>query len=139
MDELVRMSQQPMTNQLMVKACSDGNDIGVEQKKEYLSGEVEVGKWKVRCTFKDPIEGKLIDDLSHKNLAPQSKKKFRWAVNMYNDWRSYRMYSGLVVTHIIDANLDCVGSLKDGDFAQSLACFITEIKKINGSEYPPTR
>ena len=35
--------------------------------------------------FKEPENESKISDLSHKNFAHESKKKIRWAVNMYRN------------------------------------------------------
>ena len=48
---------------------------GLFEGEEYCNGEVAGGSKKVRRPFKKPIDGDVINELSHKNFAPQSQKK----------------------------------------------------------------
>ena len=60
-----------------------------------------------------------------------------WAVNMYCDWRRNRLRQPLVVPQIINADLDRVGTFAKSDLCYSMSRFIREVKKLDGSEYPP--
>ena len=130
----MRLSQQPMMNLLMVKV---GSKRKLERGIDEVSGENVGGSKKVRHTFKEPTEQNIIKELSNKNFAPQSKKKIRWAVNMYSDWRANRLRNSIVPSEIINVNLDNVFGFAQQDLAYALSCFISEVKKIGGGDYPP--
>ena len=78
---------------------------GLKRKREVeegeTSGEVNFGKPKVRHTFKDVSSDENIWELSFKNYAPESKKKMRWAMQSYNDWRNDRIRGQQVPFQII--------------------------------------
>ena len=89
------------------------------------------------CEFKIPETEQTIDSISKKNFAPKSKTKILWAVNMYSEWRKNRLSSGLCVPEIINVNLDCVGMFAKIDLCYSMSSLIREVKKLDGSDYPP--
>ena len=68
--------------------------------------------------------------LENKQFAPESKRKMKWAVNLYSDWRRARLSRIGVSDEIIKANLDNLHS-----FSQSR--FITEVRRLDGKDYPP--
>ena len=68
---------------------------------------------------------------------PESKKKIRWAVNMYCDWRRNRIAKTAVPHQSIRADLDDLYNVKQNDLCYSLLCFIGEVKKVDKSEFPP--
>ena len=87
--------------------------------------------------YKQPEVEDTISDFSRKKFAPQSKRKMSWAVNMYNGWRSNRIFTSWPSVQIVRADLTKVNELNPTDLSYSLCRFIREIKKINGEEYPP--
>ena len=100
------------------------------------NGENKPGITKKR-TFKSVEDEDKIYELSNKQFAEQSKRKIRWAVNLYCDWRKVRMQDSMCASAISRADLDVVVDLYKEDLAYALARFIREIKKLNGEEYPP--
>ena len=91
-----------------------------------------------RCReFKTPEDELIIDKFSKKKFAPKSRMKILLAVNMYSQWKINRMKQPLVPPQIVNANLDQVGSFVKRDLCYSMSRFIREVKKIDGSEYPP--
>ena len=52
--------------------CSSGLSLNVAKKKV--------------CVFKEPESECIIEEASKKKFTVNSKRKIRWAVNMYNDW-----------------------------------------------------
>ena len=60
-----------------------------------------------------------------------------WTVNLYNDWRIQRLSDGVVSVEIVNANLDLLGSFNEKDLAFALSRFVREVKKLDGSDYPP--
>ena len=130
----MRKSQKPMVNELMVR---EAKKRPLEVELGEVSGENIGGNKKVRHTFKQPTNANIIQELSHKNFAPHSKRKMRWAVNMFSKWRANRLRNGIVPSEIVNANLDGVFSFAQQDLAYALSCFISEVKKIGGDDYPP--
>ena len=92
---------------------------------------------KVRCIFKEPTDDKKIVQLSHHNFAPESKKKMKWAVNLYCDWRVNRMSKVNVPLQIVRTNLDDLYNVTQADLCYMLSYFIGEIKKVDSSDYSP--
>ena len=87
--------------------------------------------------FKAPEEEENIRSMSRKNFAPKSKKKIKWAVNLYSDWRRNRIGKPGVPSAIVNANLEVVNSFTKGELAFALCRFIREVRKLDGNEYPP--
>ena len=87
--------------------------------------------------FKLPENEQLIEEISKKKFAPKSKSKILWAVNLYSEWHRKRLGLTLVPPQIINANLDMVGTFAKADLCFSMCRFIREVKKIDGSDYPP--
>ena len=54
---------------------------------------------------------------------------------MYNEWRE--KCNARPDSNFISANINDVPSLNKISLSYSLCHFITEIKKVNGQEYPP--
>ena len=139
-DEIVRQSQ-------MVE-----DELGSVRKKEVTEGDVVVGDGMIKdggepltsgvtakkCReFKAPEDDINITNFSKKKFAPQSKRKILWAVNMYSDWRKYRKQQPMPPREIVSADLDVIGSFTKDDLCFSLSRFVREVKKIDGSDYPP--
>ena len=128
-EEAVKRSQEPMYNVLTVNGIGNA---GVQNEGASTSkgiGEICGGTKKVRHVFKKPTEHADIVQLSHKNFAPKSKKKMRWAVNLFCDWRVSRLSNVQVPIQIIRANLDDLYNVTQEDLCYALSCFIGEIKK----------
>ena len=87
--------------------------------------------------FKPPEDDNDISEYSKKRFAPQSKRKIMWAVNMYNHWRQNRMTKPGVPYQIIQANLEMMNGFTQSDLCYSMCRFVREVKKLDGSDYPP--
>ena len=87
--------------------------------------------------FKEPQSDDKIDSCSNKNFAPQSKRKIKWAVKMYCDWRNTRLQNGEVAQEILRADLNELCGMSKYDLSFALARFIREIKKLDDTDYPP--
>ena len=85
MEQIVRSSQQTMVNPLMIEAGFSNEGVGVKQISHEEHGEVIDVEKKVRREFKDPSSNDKLYELRHKRFAPESRKKMRWAVNMFCD------------------------------------------------------
>ena len=106
-----------------------------EENKD--NGEVMSGTKKVRREFKTPTDDCKLVEMSHSNFAPKSKKKMKWAVNMYCDWRVSRLQKVKVPDEIFRGNLDDLYNVGHSDLCYALCCFISEVKKVDKTEYPP--
>ena len=51
--------------------------------------------------FHQPLKDKELEDLSHKNFAPDTMKKVKWAVDMFRNWRNYCHSNGLISFSVI--------------------------------------
>ena len=108
--------------------------IGVKTNSDGKQDSTDVKK---KRSFKEPQCDFVIDNYSHKEFAPQSKRKIKWAVGMYNEWREQRLMEKNVHNAIKLCDLDHLGTFTKRDLAYSLVRFVREIKKIDGSDYPP--
>ena len=61
-------------------------------------------------------------------------KKIRWAVNMYCDWMDYRNNSPTLMN--VECDLNNVATITKASLSSALCKFITEVKKLDGSDYP---
>ena len=97
----------------------------------------EIHDSKKKRDFKKPQGDVVMDNYVHKNFSVQSKRKIKWAVNMYCDWRKSRLSDQNVSKQIIESDLEVVNALEKSNLAYSLARFIREVKRLDGGEYPP--
>ena len=89
---------------------------------------------KSRMYHEPPLETD-IDSLGWKKFARETDKKIRWVLKMYHQWREERNKHPDLI-HIW-ADLDHVACLQKSTLCYGLCRFITEICKINGSDFPP--
>ena len=61
----------------------------------------------------------------------------KWALKMCNDWRDLRVKSWDVPAQIRSADLNQLYYFTQDDLSFALSRFIREVKKVDGSEYPP--
>ena len=62
-------------------------------------------------------------------------KKVHWVKQMYNDWRLFRNTDSTLEN--IECDLDNIGSFSEEQLLRALCRFVTEVKKVDGSEFPP--
>ena len=84
--------------------------------------------------FHAPLSDKKLESMSHKNLSEDTMKKVNWVVRMYCDWRMHRNTGG--DDKSIWCDLDVKETITEESLIYALTCFMTEVKKIDGSEYP---
>ena len=84
-------------------------------------------------TYNAPLQKEILDDLSHKNFSPDTMKKVKWVRNMYVTLRNHRNTSG--VEQIV-CDLEKKETFSETDLAYALCRFITEVKKLDGTEFP---
>ena len=128
-----------------VKTVEDGNivttgsfDLGFDVDTDgEVTGETAVNKKRPARKFKESTHDNIINKCSKKIFAPESCRKIKWAVNSYNDWREYRLSLQSPPVEIGRADLNFVGQFMECDLCFALSRFIREIKRIDGSDYPP--
>ena len=96
--------------------------------------QVEVNK---KRNFKTPQQEAKIYELSYKKFAEQSCKKIKWAVGMYDEWRLNRMKEIYCPQEIVKCDLSLISEFSQTDLSFALSRFITEIKKLDNTDYPP--
>ena len=85
--------------------------------------------------FKEPLSPDVMVNLSRKSFSEETMKKVVWVRNMYNDWRKFRNES--IVLQSVQCDLENVGSFSKEELLGALCKFITEVKKVDGSDFPP--
>ncbi len=61
----------------------------------------------------------------------------KWVTDLYGQWHEHRLEAYDCPSHIVRSDLSNIPKLQKTDLAYSLQLFITEIKKLNGENYPP--
>ena len=116
-------------------------DLGLNVMEEEVSEKSDVSddtKKKQIRKFKQNSNEKDIESVSKRKFAPESNHKIKWVLNMYNEWRTYRMRQQNCPVEVDRCDLsseECTFSEADLSFV--LARFIHEIKKIYDTDYPP--
>ena len=135
-DEVVRQSQicdnSALGEDELRPGCSFWNGEEVQQDHP-----IEVKENEKKQRYRKPEEDQIINDFSRKKFAPQSRRKIKWAVNLYNGWRTNRIEQNWPSMQIVRADLNNVSQVKVEDLCYSLCRFVREIRKLNRSEYPP--
>ena len=85
--------------------------------------------------YHEPCQESQMDSLAHNKFAPETEKKICWLTNMYHQWQIQRNKNPELV-HIF-ADLDDIPSLTKRSLSYRICRFITEIKKLNGGNFPP--
>ena len=62
-------------------------------------------------------------------------KKITWVFNMFQDWRNYRNLLGNL--SYIACDLNDITSITEESLKFALCRFLTEVKKLDGSDFPP--
>ena len=83
--------------------------------------------------FKLPLTGEGLVKLSHKNFSPETMKQIRWVRKMYREWCDHRHSQGL---DYIQCDLEDKATITAETLKFTLCRFITEIKKVNGEDFP---
>ena len=84
-------------------------------------------------TFHTRLKQDELQDLSHKNFAPETMKKVKWVTKIYREWPAFQASSQLETTQ---CDLDNVDTITYQSLLFALCRFITEVKKVDGSDFP---
>ena len=83
--------------------------------------------------FKEPLTGDALTEMSHKNFSSETMKKVRWVRKMYREWHQHQHERGL---QYIACDIEDKATIMAESATFAFCRFITEIKKLNGEEYP---
>ena len=83
--------------------------------------------------FKAPLPEDTLTELSQKNFATETLKKVRWVWKMYREWRAHCHGLGL---EYIACDLEDRVTISASSLKFALCHFITEVKKVDGSDFP---
>ena len=73
-------------------------------------------------------------DLMHKNFSDETNKKIKWVTKMYREWRVVRNMNKTLSD--IECDFDEVSTLTKANVVEGVCRFLTEVKKLDGSEFP---
>ena len=85
-------------------------------------------------SYHEPLDDKSRIELTFKQFSGETMKKIRWVTNMYRDWRMYRNANPNLLD--VKCDIDQMEGVSKSDFVDCVCKFITEVKKIDGSDYP---
>ena len=85
--------------------------------------------------YHEPLDVASLQRLMRKNFASETMKKITWVFNMFQDWRNYRNSLGKFSN--IACDLSDITSITEESLKFALCRFLTEVKKLDGSEFPP--
>ena len=111
----------------------DGHPI---KRKRDENSEFEGKTGATKRQFKSPEDEDKIYELSNKKFSEQSKRKIKWALKMYDEWRVSRMKELYVASQIRRSDLK-FKDFSQEDLSYSLCRFITEVRKLDNSDFPP--
>ena len=86
-------------------------------------------------SFHDPLDPDEFNDLGFKNFSPETMKKVRWVKKMFTEWRNYR--NSISRGEIIFLDFDNIPTITEENVIYAVTRFITEIKKLDGTDFPP--
>ena len=112
---------------IRVKQIQEGD--GTDDRNYYSN--------KRRRIFKEPTSDVDFGVLEKNSLLLNPRKKIKWAVNMYSQWRLNRISYVGCSDEIVKANLDMLHTFDKRDLSFALSKFVTEIKRLDGKDYPP--
>ena len=85
------------------------------------------------CEFKDPLPDEDLAELTHKNFSSETMRQIRWVRKMYREWCHHHHSSGL---QRVQCDLEDKATITAASLKFALCCFIMEIKKVNGDDFP---
>ena len=85
------------------------------------------------CEYNTPVPEAEIMDLGYKNFSSETMKQVRCVHKMYREWRAHRHANGL---QFIQCDLEEKATITAESLKFALYCSITEIKKLDGSDFP---
>ena len=84
--------------------------------------------------YKKPLDESAMLNLTRKTFSSETMKKVQWVRNMYNDWCEFRNSQPNLQS--VECDIEDISSLRKEIVVPVLCKFITEVRKIDGSEFP---
>ena len=81
-----------------------------------------------------PMDDESFEKIGKKNFSSETMKKVNWATKMYREWKDFR--NNTYELENIDCDLNVISTISKESLIQGLTRFITEVKKIDGSDFP---
>ncbi len=85
--------------------------------------------------YRRPLDADKLELLSRKTFSDNTNSKINWAMNLYRDWYFEWCKSADCDSRIKWSNIES-GEIQESNLAHSLSCFLSEVRKRDGSEYP---
>ena len=128
-DEMIfsGFSEESLGNSQEVTDCSQYDNL-------MPSAVSDEGKVSTVRKFNLPLQEEVLEDLTHKNFAPETMKKVKWVTKMFREWRVYRHSMGL---DYISCDLDVKSTITEDSLKFAVVRFLTEVKKLDGTDFPP--
>jgi hypothetical protein len=93
----------------------------------------------VSTRFGTPVSDADLTSFMDKDIPETTRKTVMWAVNLFEVWRKQR--NGRLLKQSVASCVDLISSdlvhLPDKQLQTALARFIVEVRKVDGSPYPP--
>ena len=84
-------------------------------------------------TYNFPLDDQTLSSLGRKKFSDETVKKIGWVQRMYSDWREVHNATGI---NYIACDLEDMNTVSVDDFVFAMKRFITEIRKLDGSDFP---
>ena len=85
--------------------------------------------------YHQPLESDALQRLTKKTFSSETMKKVSWVKGMFQEWRYHRNMSPNFSDIVCD--LDNISSITKENVIFAVCRFITEVKKLDGSDFPP--
>ena len=117
-----------------IDSASDVSSQVTSQEYEKVIKESEFSQVYSQREYNVGLNDDQMEDLSHKNFSYETNKKIRWVLKMFHEWRSY--WNSTPDLKHIDCDLDDKSSISMESVIFAVPRFITEVKKLDGSNFP---
>ena len=138
-DEEIYITQSTFCQQTNLADVNDRVLDRLRTDEQTLTGNVEKQKDTAENRFANPISEVEIQAKIGDAVPKSTKYKEKWAVNLFENWRQQRNErdgntGGFIAVNILHNSLEV---MSDEELNRSLALFVCEVRKANGSKYPP--
>ncbi len=116
----------------IISSNSKGSMLCAAQKKLWDKGQCPP----TSCV-KPPVSEEYVEEFSNKKFASETVKKFCWVKKMFLDWKCNRNKYPDLVPITADLENPVESGLTKAQLSYALVHFVSEVKKIDGSDYPP--
>ena len=101
---------------------------------EFLFVKFKLAFRKLR-SYKKPLTDDVMVAMSRKKFSDETMKKVQWIRQMYSDWKQFRDMDPNLLG--VQCNLEKLGEFSKEQLCNDLCRFITEVKKLDGTDFPP--